>query len=105
MNLVTAFLKVSPQVLQFHFDKYSDAVKAKEKLCNEGVIEDDYGSQAIIITSEIVGIVITDLSREMKAHELVDCEKMRKDMRVQKVMQAEQSTSLAMPRHIMGNGN
>lgn len=103
MNLVTAFLKVSPQVLQFHFDKYDDAVKAKKKLIDGGMIEDDYGSQATVLVLEIAGVVITDLAREMLAHERVDCEKMRKDMRVQKVMQAEQSSTIAMPRHLMGN--
>lgn len=78
MNLVTAFLKVSPQVLQFHFDKYSDALMARDRLSSVGLIEDDYGSQATIMVSEIAGIVITDMRREMKAHEDVDCEKMRK---------------------------
>ncbi len=103
MNLVTVFLKVSPQVLQFHFDKYADALSARDALLSGGLIEDDYGSKAKILVSEIAGIVITDLSREMRAHEEVDCEKMRKDMRVQRVMQAEQSSGIAMPRHLMGN--
>lgn len=103
MNLVTVFLKVNPQVLQFHFDKYEDAVKAKKSLSECGLVGDDYGGQATLMVEEIAGIVITDMAREMSAHERVDCEKMRKDVRVQKVMQAEQNSGLAMPRHLMGS--
>lgn len=103
MNLVTVILKSSPHVLQFHYDKYVDAVKAKTKLAAEGVIEDDYGSQATVIIGEIAGVFLTDLYREMTAQELIEVEKHRKDISVGKKMQAEANSGIAMPRGLMGN--
>lgn len=109
MNLITIILKSSPHVLQFHFDKYADAeicmreiVLKANKLDIDGVIlRDDYGSMAAIVKDEIAGIFITDLIREMSAHEAVEVEKHRKDIRVGKKMQAEQNSGLAIPRGLM----
>lgn len=103
MNLITIILKSSPHVLQFHFDKYADAEKAMRGSSLEGYFtySDDYGSKAVVSSDEIAGIFLTDLSREMSAHEAVEIEKHRKDIRVGKKMQAEQNSGLAIPRNSM----
>lgn len=110
MNLITVLLKVSPHVVQFHFDKYADAEKVLNKygaLFNEATsllsIDDDYGSKAIINSHDIAGMFLTDLEREMKAHADVEIEKHRKDIRVGKKMQSEQNSGLALPRAAMIN--
>lgn len=104
MNLVTIILKSSPHVLQFHFDKYSDAERAMNRTNDDRAeISDDYGSKASIIMSEVAGVFLTDLRREMEASEIVELEKHRKDIRIGKKMQSEQNAGLAMPRHLMGS--
>ena len=45
--------------------------------------------------------VLSSGSHEEK--ELIEIEKHRKDIRIGKKMQAEQSSGIAMPRHIMNN--
>lgn len=99
MNLVTVFFKANPQVLQFHFDKYTDAVKAlsaqQDATPVSIFIVDDYGSQARILYEDVAAIAITDLDREMVAHEAVDLFKTRKDLRVQKTIQREAQSGIA----------
>lgn len=104
MNLITVILKSSPHVLQFHFDKYADADSVINHY-NESAgflsVDDDYGSKGMVDIREIAGILLTDLSREMSAHEAVEIEKHRKDIRVGKKMQSEQNSGLAIPRNTM----
>lgn len=100
MNIVTILLKNNPQILQFHYDKYIDAVKAVKlsSPCSDILhIEDDYGSQANIDSSVVAAVSVTDLSREFSAQEIVECEKLRKDMRVNNRMNAEQRQSIVTP--------
>ena len=100
MNSLTIILTHSPHPLQFHFDKYSDAVKHTQDLGTGEVsirIHDDYNCQADIRLSEIAAIVVTDVEQEMKAHEDVAIEKIRSDMRTNKRANAEASSGLQIP--------
>lgn len=101
MFLVTVILKSTPHVLQFHFDKYADGEKMLNRYAEADPllsIDDNYGSKSLIDIQEIAGVFLTDLSREMAAHEAVEVEKHRKDIRVNKRMQAEQQSGIVAPR-------
>lgn len=105
MHILTILLKSNPQVLQFHFDHYKDADKvlAAYRLgggFSDGLfkVDDDYGSKSATKEGDIAGIFITDLNREMKAHEAVELAKYSKDYQVQKkVKEMIPGTSLHMP--------
>ena len=92
-------LLVSPAFEKKRNEGYDDPATAVQNsdLYAPIPIEDDYGSMAAVNFSEIAAITITDVSREMKAHEEVDCEKHRKDIRVNRTMNAEQP-KLAIPQ-------
>ena len=90
MFLLTVILESTPQLLQFHYDERHKADHALDKLdepSSKIEIVDDYGSRALIITKGIAGIFVTDLDREIDASEIVEAEKMKSQMRVQKKVQ------------------
>ena len=107
MNLITVILKSSPHCLQFHYDKYDDAVKAHKKFIQSTnptiQVEDDYGACASIAHDQIAATFITDLTREMLAHEEVEIAKHRKDIRISKTMQREQASGVIQPRNALSS--
>ena len=103
MNSLTIILTHSPHPLQFHFDKYADGEKAL-RLCSTDtigpvLIHDDYNCQAAIDSDAIAATILTDVEQEMKAHEQLEIEKIRKDIRLNKKANAEASSGLAIPGH------
>ena len=107
MNLITVILKTSPHCLQFHYDKYDDALQAHKKFIQSSnptiLIEDEYGAYASIAQDQIAATFITDLTREMLAHEEVEVAKHRKDIRISKNMQREQQSGVITPRNVISN--
>lgn len=98
MYLITIILKSAPHVLQFHFDHFKDAEKTLVPPDISGPalsIQDAYGSKAYVVHSEIAGIFLTNLDKEMEAQEKVELAKMNKDFKLRKKL-AENSTSRLM---------
>lgn len=102
MYLLTIILKQTPQLLQFHFKQFKDADEVLKRSSAAGAplalrIDDDYGSVALVVMGDISGIFITDLDKEMAAHEVVDLAKLRKDLRVQKKRMEDPALRLMIP--------
>jgi hypothetical protein len=98
MFLLTVILKQSPHCLQFHFDTLAAAESAPTVQGELTIIDDDYGQSAEITTDQIASSSINDLEKTMAAQEIIDIEKFRKDMRVAKRQQQEQSGLLTAAR-------
>lgn len=105
MNLVTIIFKNSQHCVQLHYDKYADSEKAMTQLRTAGFsnIDDDYGCKARINTDDVSAVFLTDLDREMAAHEEVEISKHRKDIRVTKTIQREQQSGVIAPRNVLAN--
>lgn len=91
MYIVTVLVKSSQQLWQFHYNQFKDADKVMKNFENSDIglhnIEDDFGGRALIEINEIAGLILTDVDREMVAHEVVEWAKIQKDIKLQKKVQ------------------
>ncbi len=101
LHLVTILLRTSQQLFQFHYDQFKDADKIVKNYEEADIgilsVEDDYGSKAAIILTEIAGIILTDLDREMVAQEAVEWAKVQKDIKLQKKIQESPGARILQP--------
>jgi hypothetical protein len=106
MHIISFMFRDNPQVMQFHYDLEGNARKEYDKLLSWNsadkvvVMGDDYGSNAVVRIDDLVGVFLTDISKEMVAHQKTRTNQLKAEMNAQR--EAQKSSGNIVPANPSG---